>query len=256
MCAVTTFFFVSAPLNAGDELLQYPSFCRLSCPRTDCFFSKGNFYLCFSLSWLSAGGYGELRVWWNCFNHIQPSREIFRWFLGQHRFLYPNCGLFLECSTHGDISIWGCWLTATTIYHFLPAVAWSHNCHLNPFTSTATFWVWNSLQLFSFWPYLVHTPLAFFLSHVSLWSLIPGVCMNGLLKSTIFDPDPVLNFCHISVKEWELMWALSFMLTVEGQMMTNLNKVKQVRTAGDIWSVIKLVGAKLTLQSGFLTKFE
>lgn len=54
--------------------------------------------------------------------------------------------------------------------------------------------------------------------------------MNGLLSSTTFDPDPVLNFCHISVK---LVGAYagfklyaSFMLAVEGQSMPNLNKVK------------------------------
>lgn len=143
----------------------------------------------------------ELRVCGNfLLNYIQPSREVLSGFPGQQHFLYPNCCLFLKCSTHGHISIWCCQLTAHTI-HVLSAPAWSRNCHLNPFSNTATFWVWNSLHLSSFWLYLVHTVLAFLLSYASLWSLIPGVCMNGLLSSTIFDPDPVLNlscFCQIS----------------------------------------------------------
>lgn len=62
--------------------------------------------------------------------------------------------------------------------------------------------------------------------------------MNGLLTNTIFDLDSVLNFCHISVKLVGAYMGFklyaSFMLAVEGQMMPNLNKVKQVRTAGDI----------------------
>lgn len=61
--------------------------------------------------------------------------------------------------------------------------------------------------------------------------------MNGSLSSTIFDPDPVLNFCHIFVKlaRAYVVFKLyaSFILAVEGQTMPNLNKVKQVRTAGD-----------------------
>lgn len=215
------------------------------------------------LPWISICGYRELRVWWKCLlNYIQSSGELLRCFLGQQHFPLSVSKL--------QVFSWVLYLwrylymrlliDSTYCTPLLSAPVWSHKCHLNPFPNTATFWAWNSLQLFLFQLYPVHTLLAFLLSHVSLWSLIPGVCMNRFLNSTIFDPDPVLNFCHISVKLVRAYVGFKlyarFMLAVEGQTMPNLNKIKQMRTAGDIWSLIELLGAKLTHESGFLNKCE
>lgn len=44
-----------------------------------------------SLPRISSGAYVELRVCGNCLsNYIQPSKDILRWFLGQHHFPCPN----------------------------------------------------------------------------------------------------------------------------------------------------------------------
>ena len=83
-----------------------------------------------------------------------------------------------------------------------------------------------------------------------LSSLIPAVHTNRSLTSSIFDTDAVLNFCHFSVKlvsaYVDFKLNASFMLVEEGQVIPTVNKVKEVRTAGDVWSVTELVAAKLT----------
>lgn len=124
---------------------------------------------------------------------------------------------------------------------------WQHipstfSCQLlhDPITVISTFFsvlpllTMKLLQLFL-------STFTFFLSHVFLRSLIPGVCTNVSLSSTIFNPDTVLNFCHFSVKLVTVSVGFklyaSFTLAVEGQAIPTLNKVKEVRTAGDIRSV-------------------
>lgn len=81
-------------------------------------------------------------------------------------------------------------------------------------------------------------------------SLIPAVHTNRSLTSSVFNTDAVLNFCHISVKlvsaYVDFKLNASFILVEEGQVIPTVNKVKAFRTAGDVWSVIELVAAKLT----------